>query len=306
MLTVAVSSRSLFSIEDGHKVFVEEGPDAFDAYMREKEAVPLRRGVAFSLVQKLLALNEDSGASESPRVEVVLLSRNAPEAGLRVMNSVQHYGLNIRRAVFTQGTDRFRYARAMGAHLFLSASAEDVQAAIDNGVAAATMMPHLEGNNGRSGFVKIAFDGDSVLFGDEADAEYQKNGLAGFRQSELANAKVPLGDGPFKAFLKALAELQASYPKGKAPVKLALVTARGMPSHERVFTTLRSWGLSVDEAVFGDGRAKGPMLEAFGADIFFDDTKKNVDSALSHNIVAGHVPFGNGNGIVAEKSAVTA
>lgn len=302
MLTVAVSSRSLFHMEDGNEIFMTQGQQAFNDYMRESENKPLRPGPAFSLVRKLLALNKLI-PDVSQGVEVVLLSRNSPDAGMRVMNSIQHHGLNIERAVFSQGADRFRYAKALGAHLFLSTTHLDVQNAIAHGIAAATLLPSEREMEEGDGMVRIALDGDAVIFSAEADEFYQKHGLVGFRESETANARIPLGAGPFKKFVMALQELQRCFPVGKCPVNIALVTARGLPAHERVIHTLRHWGVSVDEAFFAAGLPKGPLLEAYGADMFFDDTQKNIASARSCNVVSGHVPFGNGQGIVQEALA---
>lgn len=305
-LTVAVSSRSLFHIEDGNDIFVKEGQAAFDEYMRAKENSPLRPGAAFPLVQKLLSLNKACRTGTARGVDVVILSRNSPDAGMRVMNSVQHYGLDIERAVFCSGAGRFAYAKALGAHLFLSANAADVKSAVDQGIAAATLLPSEQTDSfDDAGQVRIAFDGDSVLFDSEADECYRNNGLQAFRQHEVDKAKQPLGAGPFKLALQALHELQQSLPKEAALLRVALVTARGMPAHARVIHTLRAWGIEVDEAIFAAGAPKGALLEAFRADIFFDDTKKNIDSANAYNVLSGHVPFGEG-GIVAADTAVAA
>jgi 5'-nucleotidase len=304
MLTIAVSSRSLFHLEDGNKIYMEQGQEAFNDYMHEKENVVLRPGPAFSLVRKLLALNRRVSDVQARGVEVVLLSRNSPDAGMRVMNSIKHYNLDIERAVFSQGADRFRYAKALGAHLFLSTTHADVKNAIANGIAAATLFPSESQFEEGDGIVRIALDGDAVIFSDEADECYQKHGLQVFRDSESANAHIPLGAGPFKDFLIGLQKLQRSFSIGEAPVKIALVTARGMPAHERVIRTLRHWGIVLDEAFFAAGLSKGPLLEAFGADMFFDDTEKNIVSARSCNIISGHVPFGSGHGIVRDEAEV--
>lgn len=293
-LIVAVSSRSLFQIEDGNAIFETQGQAAFDAYMRETESKPLRPGVAFGLVQKLLALNALATVPGTPLVDVVLLSRNSPDAGMRIMNSVHHYGLNIERAVFSAGADRFRYAKAFNAHLFLSANAADVRKAIDNGLAAATLFPAETQDSPSDAAVRLAFDGDSVLFSSEADDYFRKNGLDAFRNQEAALANVPLGDGPFKALLTSIHEVQAAIPANSGALKVALVTARGMPAHGRVINTLRHWGIRIDEAIFASGAAKGPLLDAFGADIFFDDMPKNVTSALNSKVLGAHVPFGQG------------
>jgi 5'-nucleotidase len=288
-LVCAVSSRALFNLEDGNRVYESEGPEAFDAYMRKNEKKPLRPGVAYNLVRKLLNLNTPGG--ERDKVEVVLLSRNSPEAGLRVMHSIRHLNLDIERAVFTQGTERFRYAKALGTHLFLSANAGEVKAALQSGIAAATIMPNSAALHSHDGEVRFAFDGDAVLFSDEAERINLQEGLAAFQKSEQDNALAPLAAGPFKPVLQALHAIQSTYPANESPLKVALVTARGIPAHERVLRTLRNWNIRVDEAVFCAGMIKGPFLEAFGADFFFDDAQHNVDYASAH-VPSGHVPSG--------------
>ena len=295
MLTIAVSSRALFRMEKSHEIFLTNGPDAFEQYQRENERVTLEPGVAFPLVCKFLALN----TPEDPkRVKVVLLSRNSPDAGLRVMRSISHYKLDIESALFTQGVDRFRFAQALKTDLFLSVNSDDVRVALENGVAAAAMLPHGEcavDEGAPSGTINVAFDGDSVLFSDVAERVYQEHGLAHFQQTEQEQAEIPLPDGPFRALLMKLAELQRSFPKGECPLKTALVTARGIPAQERVLKTLRSWGINVDTAIFCGGMPKGPFLEAFKADIHFDDTMKHCENAVASRIPAGHVPSGIAN-----------
>jgi 5'-nucleotidase len=302
MLTIAVSSRALFRMDKSHDVFLEGGPAAFEKFQRENENVALEPGVAFPLVKKLLALNSPG---KRDRVEVVLLSRNSPDAGMRVMRSISDYNLDIERAIFTQGLDRFRWARALKTDLFLSANSDDVRTALENGVAAAAMLPH--GEAGESvGDVKIAFDGDSVLFSDAAERVYQAQGLAAFQQTEQEQAAVPLPDGPFRGLLTALSTLQKEYPVGQAPIKIALVTARGIPAQERVLKTLRSWSINIDVAAFCGGLPKGPFLEAFEADIFFDDTMKHCESAASSRIPAGHVVHGIANEVRTTGAEATA
>lgn len=290
ILTIAVSSRALFHMEDGNAIWEKQGQAAFNAYMREKENDPLRPGTAFPLVRKLLALNKDPNR---PLVNVVILSRNSPDAGVRILKSVEHYGLKMAQAMFSQGSDRFRYVSAVGAQLFLSGNHADVHKAISNGIAAATITPketvHMEDPT-----IKIAFDGDSVLFGSESDDAYRSLGLEHFINHENEKRAIPMQGGPFKDFVMALKQVQEAFPTGECPLKLALVTARGIQSHERVFTTLRDWGLTLDEVMFCGGTAKGPILKAFGADIFFDDTQSNLNSALDYDIASGHVPFGAG------------
>lgn len=261
ILTIGVSSRALFHIEDGNAVFEEHGQTAFDEYMRSKEDVPLRPGAAFSLVRKLLDLNSQSTVVTAvrDRVEVVMLSRNSPDAGLRIMNSIRHYRLPIERAVFSSGGNRFKYAKHFGAQLFLSANSPDVANALEKGMAAATIMPKAQaGCFGSDPVVRIAFDGDAVLFSDEADKMFRRLGMDEYRTHEEAQAHVPLGPGPMKGLLEALTKLQQDLGEGDPRLRIALVTARGMPAHARPLKTLRSWGLRVDDAVFAGGAAKRP------------------------------------------------
>lgn len=277
-------------MEDGNQIWESKGQEAFNAYMRDKENEPLRPGTAFPLVRKLLALNV---GQPRPLVNVVILSRNSPDAGVRILKSIQHHKLPIAQAMFSQGSDRFRYVSAVGAHLFLSGNHTDVHKAITHGIAAATITPK-ETHQMEDPSIKIAFDGDSVLFGSESDDAYRSLGLDHFISHEHDKRAIPMEGGPFKGFVMALKQVQDAFPAGECPLKLALVTARGIQSHERVFTTLRDWGLTLDEVMFCGGTAKGPILKAFGADIFFDDTQSNLNSALDHDIASGHVPFGTG------------
>jgi 5'-nucleotidase len=296
-LVIAISSRALFDLEESHGLFEREGVDAYAAYQRSREDEVLAPGIAFPLVRKLLALNHDAPAG-APRVEVILMSRNSSDTGLRVFNSIQHYGLQIVRATFTSGAPTWPYVRPFGAHLFLSANAESVRRALEHGVAAATLLPAPASDPDEHGVgrgqIRIAFDGDAVLFGDEGERISREDGLEAFARHERENAHEPLSGGPFRAFLDALHRLQAAYPADACPIRTALVTARSAPAHERVIRTLREWGIRLDEALFLGGRAKGPFLQAFGADIFFDDSPHNIDSAREH-VAAGHVPHGVAN-----------
>lgn len=295
-LVIAISSRALFDLEESHGLFERDGVDAFAAYQRSHEDDVLAPGIAFPLVRKLLALN--AGAPMGvPRVEVILLSRNSSDTGLRVFNSIQHHGLDIRRATFTSGAPTWPYIKPFGAHLFLSADAESVRRALEHGIAAATLLPSpaVESTDGIvREQIRIAFDGDAVLFGDESERISREGGLEAFTRHERAHAHEPLSGGPFRVFLDALHRLQAAYPIDACPIRTALVTARSAPAHERVIRTLREWGIRLDEALFLGGRAKGPFLQAFGADIFFDDSQHNIDSAREH-VAAGHVPHGVAN-----------
>lgn len=288
MLVVAISSRALFNIEDGNAIFENEGWDAFVAYMRKNETRRLRPGVAFPLVQKLLSFNSP-GVRD--KVEVILLSSSPLEAGARVLNSIQHYGLDIERAYFTAGGDRFKLARASNVTLFLSTNAAEVSKALAAGMAAATVMPTSNTGGEPTPELRLAFDGDSVLFSDEAERVNEASGLAAFTESEQRNAKIPLGAGPFKPVLQALRYIQEGQPRGNSMLRIALVTARGVPAYARVLKTFRTWGVEVDEAFFCGGRDKGPILDAFGADLFFDDGLHNIASAVQF-VPAGHVPNG--------------
>jgi 5'-nucleotidase len=292
-LVVAISSRALFDLEESNRVFEEQGVEAYYRYQLQHENEILGRGIAFALVKKLLKLNSLPPAQ--PRVEVILLSRNTADTGLRIMNSIEHYKLDISRAAFTGGENTYPYVPAFDAHLFLSANPVDVRKALDAGHAAATILPSNVGQHVNPGDeLRIAFDGDAVLFSDEAERIYKRDGLDAFTSSEITAAKEPLSGGPFKNFLAALHRIQSEYPADRAPIRTALVTARSAPAHERVVRTLRAWNIRIDEALFLGGLDKGPFLKAFAADIFFDDQRVHVDSARQH-VAAGHVPFGVAN-----------
>ena len=293
LLTVAVTSRALFDLEESHALFESEGLEAYSDFQRMHEDDVLAPGMAYSVVRKLLALNEGAPA-DTPRVEVILLSRNSADTGLRIFNSIQHHKLGIVRATFTSGEPTWPYAKPFGADLFLSANPESVRRSLEHGIAAATILP-AKALQQRSDQLRIAFDGDAVIFGDESERVSREQGVEAFGRHERDRAKEPLSGGPFKGFLSALHDLQAAFPPGKdAPIRTALVTARSAPAHERVIRTLREWGVRLDEALFLGGRHKGPFLEAFGADIFFDDSQHNIDSARMH-VATGHVPHGVAN-----------
>jgi 5'-nucleotidase len=289
-LVVAISSRALFNFEEENQVF-EQGDD--QAYMRlqlERVEQPAKPGVAFSLVKKLLAFN----SPEARRVEVVILSRNDPVSGLRVMHSAEHYKLPIVRCTFTRGESPWRYLRPLHANLFLSAKSEDVRAALDNGFAAATVATRsVHAGDNYPGEVRIAFDGDAVLFSDEAERVYQKSGLNAFQKHETRKVAQPLPPGPFKPLLEALHLLQSE----RLPhirIRTALVTARSAPAHARAIRTLMNWNIAVDQAMFLGGLPKGEFLREFEPDFFFDDQTGHVQSAADH-VPAGHVDSGISN-----------
>ncbi len=291
-LVIAISSRALFNLDDSHHVFEEEGLSAYSRYQIDHEDVVLEPGDAFHMVEKLLKIN--SLLEGEPRVEVILLSRNSADTGLRVFNSINHYGLDITRAAFSGGESPYRYIHAFNAHLFLSMDAEDVRGALEHGVAAATLMPSSKEKKGAAE-LRFAFDGDAVIFSDEAEQVYKKDGLDAFTKSESASAKKPLSGGPFKSFLSALQSLQSEFSDGDCPIRTALVTARSAPAHERVIRTLRAWDIRIDESLFLGGLPKGEFLQAYGADVFFDDQQVHCDSASEHVVTAGHVPHGVAN-----------
>lgn len=287
-LVVAISSRALFDLTESHQVFMAEGVDAYCNYQIAKEDEALAPGIAYNMVKKLLALNARD--PKNPRVEVILLSRNSADTGLRIFNSIQHHGLDVSRAAFTRGRSTRPYVSAFGAHLFLSSDANDVAESLSAGFAAATILPsNISGSESHQ--LRIAFDGDAVLFSDEAERVFQEQGLDAFTQSEVQSAKTPLSGGPFKEFLSMLHQIQSEYPSEDSPIRTALVTARAAPAHERAIRTLRAWNIRIDEAIFLGGLDKGPFLKAFDADIFFDDQRKHCESARQH-VATGHVPSG--------------
>ncbi len=290
-LVIAISSRALFNLDDSHQVYKTDGLQAYSEYQVAREDQPLEPGEAFPLVQKLLRINEKLG--EDSGVEVVLLSRNSADTGLRVFNSIQHYNLAISRAAFCGGESPWRYINAFGCQLFLSNEAEDVRYALECGVAAATLVSS-KGGGSDSDLLRFAFDGDAVLFSDEAERVYKTEGLEAFTASEKAAAKEPLGGGPFKPFLSALQRLQQAFPATEAPIRTALVTARSAPAHERVIRTLRAWNIRIDESIFLGGLNKTEFLKAYQADVFFDDQQTHCVSASPH-IATGHVPHGVAN-----------
>ncbi len=289
-LVVAISSRALFDFEQENLVF-EQGDDR--AYMQlqlSRLEQPAKPGVAFSLVRKLLSFN----APGEQRVEVVILSRNDPVSGMRVFRSARHYGLPIERGVFTRGQPPWRYLRPLRANLFLSTHLSDVRAALDAGVPAAQVYPQsVRASDAHPHEVRIAFDGDAVLFSDEAERIYQAQGLGAFQQHEIDRADQPLPGGPFKPLLEALQKLQDAASAGMR-LRTALVTARSAPAHERAIRTLMDWDLAIDEAMFLGGLPKGEFLREFEPDFFFDDQTGHIESAAQH-VPSGHVASGIAN-----------
>ncbi|HSB21719.1 MAG TPA: 5'-nucleotidase [Burkholderiaceae bacterium] len=309
-LVVAISSRALFDFEEENRVFEANDDRAYMQLQLRRLEQPAPPGVAFSLVNKLLAFNAAGGSSLGPgglppegqrapsqrpgggrRVEVVILSRNDPVSGMRVFRSAQHYGLPIERGVFTRGQSPWRYLKPLAAHLFLSANEADVRSALDAGVPAARVYPHsARAADTHPNEVRIAFDGDAVLFSDEAERVYQRDGLNAFHNHERERSDTPLAPGPFKPLLEAVHRLQQE-PARDMRIRTALVTARSAPAHERAIRTLMAWQIDVDEAMFLGGLSKGEFLREFEPDFFFDDQTRHVEAASAH-VPSGHVAAG--------------
>lgn len=288
-LVVGISTSALFDLREEHRVFEELGVDAYAELQREREEIDLPKGTGFELVERLLGLNPVQGL---PLVVVVLISRNSPDLSLRAFNSVAKYGLNIRHGSFVSGRPVGPLVRAWSVDLFLSNDEVDVRAAADAGAAAARLHPPPDrAMAAPQDEVRIAFDGDAVLFDATSDEIFKSQGLEAFLAHERANARVPMNRGPFGHFLRKLAAIRTLVMRedGSSRVRLALVTARNAPAHERVVHTFREWGTPFDEAHFVGHHAKGPIVEAFDAHIFFDDQEKHVLGARSV-VPSGHVP----------------
>lgn len=289
-LVVAISSRALFDLEEENRLFEAGDARAYMQLQLSRLEVPAKPGVAFSLVRKLLAFND----AAQQRVEVVVLSRNDPVSGMRIFRSVREAGIRLERGVFTQGRDPFGYLRPLRAHLFLSANEADVREALAQGFPAARVLTEsAQAGTNHPHEVRIAFDGDAVLFSDEAELVFQSQGLDAFQQHETDKAALPLPDGPFKPLLAALHRLQQASQAGMH-IRTALVTARSAPAHERAIRTLMNWNIAVDEAMFLGGLPKGEFLREFEPDFFFDDQTTHVRSAARH-VPAGHVHHGVAN-----------
>lgn len=300
-LIIGISTRALFDLRTENRIFEEEGVEDYAKYQREHETEILKPGPGFSLIKALLSLNTPAGMGGTPekggcakeqesgtgrhvsgnRVEVVLMSKNSPDISLRIFRSIEHYGLDITRSFFTSGAPMAPYLAAFRTDLFLSACEEDVRAAIEAGIAAGIVCG--EGNHYKEspsdGKIRIAFDADAVIFSDEAENVFRKEGLEAFENSEKKKADIPLCAGPFARFLHTISDWQQEYAPGESPIRTALVTARSAPAHERVIRTLRAWNVRIDEACFLGGVTKRDVLAAFGAQIFFDDQQVHVGPA---------------------------
>lgn len=297
-LVIGISSRALFDLEKENRIFEEEGLEAYSRYQREHEDEVLAPGTAFHLVKGLLQLNRGQGSRRL--IEVIVASRNSPDTGLRVFNSLHAHQLDITRATFAGGEAMAPYLQAFNVDLFLSQFESDVQAAADAGVPAALVYARPEGFDPHGDQIRIAFDADAVVFSEDSERIYREQGLEAFAEHERAHAREPLPEGPFARFLKTLALLQQDLSPDEAPVRIAIVTARNSPAHERVIRTLRAWNVRVDSAFFLGGLPKEPVLRAFRPHIFFDDQDKHLAAAARH-VPAARVPYRSDSPLSADK-----
>lgn len=301
---ITISARTLFDLEESHRVFEDHGLDAFIEHEIKHEKEPLKPGPAMYLVKKLLSLNETL-PEDVPLIDVVLLSRNSAESATRIFNSLEYHGVKIVRAIFTNGAPTSTYIEALDTRLFLSSNPEQVNKALEMGIGGALIHPVKGDRKNTQSQIRIAFDGDAVIFSDEAELMHKTGGLEGFEEHEVQNAHIPMRAGPLRPFLEILHTLQKSFPANDCPIRTALVTARGIPVHRRALNTLRSWGIRLDEVAFLGGKNKGPFLKSFEADLFFDDSKKNIDMALESDVPSGHVTYGVRNEVGADDSKFT-
>ena len=293
-LVIAISSRALFDLEEANQVFEDHGLDAYIKYQREREKEVLAPGPAFALVQAFLHLNMQQ---DQRLVEVIVMSRNMADTSLRIFNSIHHYGLDITRAALVGGAEVAPYLKAFRTDLFLSAHAPDVKQAVDSGVAAGMILTGSRQQHSCDpiGQIRIAFDGDAVLFSAESERVFKQQGLDAFLAHETQQVDTPLSKGPFANFLMTISNLQARYiTQEKSPIRTALVTSRSAPAHERAIKTLRNWGVRVDEAFFLGGVPKTDILASFGAHIFFDDQQVHASPA-SQVVPSAVVPYRSGD-----------
>lgn len=294
-LVIGISSRALFNLETENAVFEQHGLQAYADYQREHEKDLLLPGPAFQLVKAFLNLNQLR--DDQRTVEVIIMSRNSPETSLRIFHSIEHYNLDISRAALLSGAEVAPYLKAFKTDLFLSAYAPDVKQAVNNGIAAGMILTGKQHANSREeiGQIRIAFDGDAVLFSAESERVFKQQGMDAFYKHEQSMVDTPLQKGPFANFLMALSNLQSMYQnQEQAPIRTALVTSRSVPAHERAIKTLRGWGVRVDEAFFLGGVPKKDILASFGAHIFFDDQHVHAEPA-SEVVPSAVVPYREGD-----------
>jgi len=291
-LVVGISSRALFDLEAENRIFEEQGLQAYCEYQREHENDILKPGTAFPLIKALHNLN----CNDKHLTEIIIMSKNSADTSMRIFNSINHYGLDISRAALISGMPIAPYFEAFKTDLFLSADEADVQEAINANIAAGIICSHANlpiDPEKEIPQIRIAFDGDAVIFSDESEKIYKEQGLQAFAEHERENANKPLPEGPFAKLLKtiSLAQKQFDDPT-RVPIRTALVTARNAPAHERVIKTLRAWDVRIDEVFFLGGVEKAEVLKAFGANIFFDDQSIHTDPA-SRLVPAARVPYKN-------------
>jgi len=302
-LVVGISATALFDLGEADKLFreqlkidVEKAVVQYRQYMLEREDDPLLEGTGMPLIKALLELNKysDDKASESPLVEVVVMSRNSPETGVRVFNNIRNLGLKISRHAFTGGESVIDYIEAFDVDLFLTTNVDDAQKVSDAGKCAVALLkaPPADMVKPPTDQVRIAFDGDAVLFDESSELVYKSKGLVEFQQNEDTQQDVPMLEGPYASFLQKLAKLQKRLPFGveMSPVRLAIVTARSAPAEMRVINTLRAWGVHVNEVFFLGGLNKAAILKAFKPHIFFDDQDLHIENA-STVVPSGKVPY---------------
>lgn len=290
-LVVGISSQALFDLETENRIYEEQGLQAYSAYQLAHEDEVLRPGAGFPLVKALLRLN--TLVEGRKLTEIIIMSRNSADTSLRIFHSIAHYGLDISRAALTSGAPIAPYLGAFKTDLFLSANEQDVQSAINANIAAGLIWTHTDlpiDPEETIGQIRIAFDGDAVIFSDESERIYQTQGLKAFAAHERENAEKPLAEGPFAKLLKTISYLQKSFDRKTAPIRTALVTARSAPAHERVIRTLRAWNVRIDEAFFLGEIEKSKVLKAFGAHIFFDDQTVHLTPA-SKVVPVARVPY---------------
>ncbi|MEX2623609.1 MAG: 5'-nucleotidase [Acidimicrobiia bacterium] len=289
-LVIGITSRALFDLEEADSVFKNDGISAYRAHQQQRELLTLDPGTGFSLVANLLRIN----ALTSERlVEVVVISRNDADSGIRILNSIEAHGLDITRAAFTDGKPPWPFLQAFACDLFLSAHQEDVEEALRNNRPAALVMRPARSSDdaGPLGEVRIAFDGDAVLFDHESEHVFQTQGLEAFNEREADLADVAMSPGPFKPFLESLAGIQMRFPAEESPIRLALVTSRAAPAHRRVVNTLRHWGIRLNETFFLGGIDKSGVLAALKPHIFFDDQLTHLENAQAATPSALVVPL---------------
>lgn len=290
-LVIGVSSRALFDLESENEIFEKEGLEAYSQYQVKHENDILKPGTAFPLIKSLQKLNADGRYL----TEILVMSKNSADTSLRIFNSIDHYKLNISRAALVGGASISPYLTAFKTDLFLSANETDVQEAINANIASGIICDHSElpiNTEDDIEQIRIAFDGDAVIFSDESEKIYQEKGLQAFAEHEHENAKKPLPEGPFAKLLKTISIIQSKFPADKVPIRTSLVTARNAPAHERVVRTLRAWNVRIDEVFFLGGIEKSDVLKAFGANIFFDDQTAHTDPA-SKKVPSARVPYRN-------------